>query len=148
MDDTQKKPEFKRGHLTNAELALIDAAAANLPVATDAAQVGEGLALAMNRRAETITEYIITARERFQSRDGRYADIHIEATEAALVKGDLAEARQGAQWALEKLAAKNSKGQTERIIEPANVAIGDGSGGAPIIQIGFAIMPKPEPSDR
>src|SRR5713101_7029821 len=91
------------GPLTKDEKALIGQFLADQPHEVTREQI-KLLAKLMHRSPNTIRQCIEQARENFVASAGRYVEIHLAATEAALANGDpksLEVAARGAQWAME-----------------------------------------------
>src|SRR2546423_1165453 len=95
------------GPLTKVEKALVDQFVADQPREITPEQV-RALAKLLRRSPNTIRQCITQARDDFASHAHRYVEIHHEAVETALAKGDpksLEVALRGSQWALENISA-------------------------------------------
>jgi hypothetical protein len=132
----------KRGSLSNPEISIIEhAVIANGKHELVGAQI-DGLALALNREPTTIAKHVQFAKERLQSRAGEYADLHIASANLAMQLGEVGEARKAAEWALERISAKDASGNDVRVIDSAAQ-----SSNAPVIKIGIALGGLPAKRD-
>ena len=134
---TKRKRPKRKGRLTIAEANIIDTVAHDAP----SPKQSEQLAIILRRDERTVRDAIIAARTRLQHNAEKYADIHMSATESALVVGDNDTARKSAQWALENLSAQSNDGTTERIITP----VANQQSAPPVVQIGIALGGMPIP---
>lgn len=101
-----------------------------------------GLAKALRRSPAAIQSMIEDAREKFQGNAGRYVDIHIASTEAALKNGSVAGlevAQKGAQWAIER-----ASGAGQRVLDP-KVGAGESGPTGPRIIVGIRIGSVDQP---
>lgn len=129
------------GGPSDAEKNLVAAVVIDNPGEITGKQVA-GLAKALRRSPAAIKSMIEDAREKFQGNAGRYVDIHMQATEAALRRGSdrsLETATKAAQWAVER-----SSGQGVRVIDP-KVAAGEAGPAGPRIMIGIKIGSVDQP---
>lgn len=128
------EPKAKRkGKVSEAERALVAQFVADQPAAITTAQVA-ALAKLTRRSKEVIQGLIADAREGFLAAAPRYAEIHKQATEAALAAGSvggLEVALKGSQWALER-ATYDGMGVIEK-------AKGGGGDSGPRILIGIRV---------
>lgn len=110
----QRKVFNKRpGQPTAVEKDFVAQLVADQPAEMTNSQVN-ALARTLRRTKETTRNLIEEAKNRLIDRSSRYADIHIQATEAALADGDNEQALKGSQWAL-----TNISGEGARIVEKA-----------------------------
>lgn len=105
----------RSGGISDAERNFVAQIVLDQPGELTPSQV-HGLSKALRRSKGVIKNLIEDAQEQFRSNAGRYVDVHMQATEAALSSGSVAGlevAQKGAQWAMERLSAEGA-----RIIEP------------------------------
>jgi hypothetical protein len=106
----------------------------------------EALAIVMGREPSTIARAVQDAKDRLAESAGEYLDAHKQSVSKALSSNDpkaLETARKGAEWALERISAKDSAGKDIRIIDSAV----PGSS-APVIKIGIALGGLPTNAKR
>jgi hypothetical protein len=129
----------QRGSLSQAEKSAIHHVAASGELV--GAQI-DALAIALRREPSTIAKHVMEAKERLQSRAGEYADIHLDSAKLAMQLGEVGEARKAAEWALERISAKDASGNDVRVIDSAAQ-----SSNAPVIKIGIALGGLPAKRD-
>lgn len=109
---TGAKTRYKRtGKPTKPEKALVAAFIADQPMAVTEALVAP-LSKVLRRSKDQTKQIIEDAKEALIDNTKRYVNIHMEATEAALVEGSpkaLDVATKAAQWALENIGEGGTK---------------------------------------
>ena len=101
-----RKRHKKLGSFTDAEKTIVEDIVAQSPGGLNTSEVN-ALARVLRRNREIIKAAVIEAAETLADRAGRYADIHLQTTEAALANGDaksLEVAARASQWALENIS--------------------------------------------
>lgn len=141
---TIKRKRPKGGPLSQVEKAVI-ATIVNDREVSHAQSVA--LAVALDRKPDTILETVRTAKDRLAGKAIRYADLHMESLESALANNDPDVARKGAEWALSKISATDDTGKRVHVIDPSTA---DGNDNRPhvIIGIGLGAMKALTPGER
>jgi hypothetical protein len=128
------------GPLTQSQRVFIEETVLSTPADQLPAKV-DAIAAIVQKNPSTVIAAITTAREKLQQHAEKYVDVHAEVAARALArgaKGDYAEARKAAEWALEHISATDGEGKTERVIERATAA-----STAPQIRIGISLGGMP-----
>lgn len=87
------------GTLTEAEKLLVQQVVQDQPQEISPVRI-QALAVALDRRPETIRSAIAEARSKFVENQKRYVDVHMTATQMALETGDYDTAAKHSEWAL------------------------------------------------
>lgn len=127
--DRKRRPR-KRTHLSQAEKTVIAEIASEHPSDKQL----DALAVSLRRDPITIKSYVASAREKLQANAEHYVDQHRRAMDLALLAGDYGETRKAAEFGMTNISAKNSQGETERIVERA-----EAESTSPKIQIGISL---------
>ncbi len=130
----------RRDKVTEIERGLVTQFLQDQPHEITPRQV-KGLADTLRRSKETILRVIEETKDTLGERVGRYADLHMQATETAVTNGDaksLAVATKAAEWAMENIGVDGRKviEKTESRHSGPNIQIG--------VKIGGGIEPKVE----
>lgn len=111
----------KPGSLTSIEKSIIGHLVQDTPGDIPNTQV-EATALALRRNPAIVRSEMTKARDKLVERAEWYVDKHAESLTKALEIGEVGEARKAAEWAIEKISARDKDGKVERIIEGATIA--------------------------
>jgi len=125
----------RAGAPSTAEKNLVAAVVLDNPGEIKPSQIN-GLAKALRRSPAAVKSMIEDARAKFQGNAGRYVEVHMQATEAALRRGSdraLEVATKAAQWAIER-----SSGEGARVLDP-KVEAGESGSKGPRIMIGIKV---------
>lgn len=126
----------KMGPLTQGEKIAVEALVVSVtPEETEEQlqQRGRALGIALRRSPGAIRDEVLNAQERLTSRATLYVDLHMKAAAIAAEEGNAAPA----QWAIERITAKDEKGKKVRIVEPAKTE--DTGSRGPTVNIGVAL---------
>lgn len=104
----REKPRRRMSIVTKAEKRLVDQFVRDLPHEITERQV-TALSTLLERPRASVKRIIEDARERFAASAGKYVDIHMQATEGALVKGDFEVAAKASQWALTNISGEGAR---------------------------------------
>lgn len=126
----------KMGPLTVGEKIAVEALVASVgPEETEEQlqQRGRALGIALRRSPEAIRNQVQEAQERLANRATSYVDLHFKAAMVAAEEGNAGPA----QWAIERITAKDEKGKKVRIVEPVKTE--DTGNRGPTVNIGLAL---------
>lgn len=142
VEKKTRQPGRRRGQLTKVEKLIVGEVVASSPSGSLSEVQTQALAIALDRKPDTIKEIVISAREKFQSQALEYVDLHKLATWQALAQGDVDVARKAAEFAIEKVSHRDDKGKVTRIIDVSENAASK----LPTLQIGIALGGMPRKS--
>ena len=137
----KRRKRRRAGPVSATEKLIIAEVVKDAPLSTPNEKQIDALSITLRRSPEVIKSIVVAAREKFQANSLHYVDLHNDAVQQALAGQDFDVARKGAEWAIERISARDADGKIERIVDKV-----ESESSAPRIQIGIQLGGLPSKS--